>query len=237
MMNPLIKVLDHGHARLVDHMGNDLSVVRAARVSYDADWRTDEDAGKDERLIDYLMRNRHTSPFEAVTFTFEIKAPIFVLRQWHRHRTQSYNEVSARYTELPSEFYVPELDQITHQHSGNKQMRDDVQHPRAELIQAFMIKANMDAHALYQTMLANGVPRELARTVLPLSTYSRMFTTMNLHNLFHFLALRLHEHAQYEIRVFAEAMVDLIAPVVPLSLAAFLKNQAAFEAANEVTKA
>ena len=102
-----MKVLDHGYVRLVDHMGSDLSVVRAARVSYDADWRTGEDEGKDAKLIHYLMKNHHTSPFESVTFTFEVKAPIFVFRQWHRHRTWAFNEVSARYSKLPEEFYVP----------------------------------------------------------------------------------------------------------------------------------
>jgi thymidylate synthase (FAD) len=107
-MADAIHVLDHGHVRLVDHMGSDLSIVRNARVSYDAEWRTGEDEGKDAKLIAYLVKNRHTSPFEAVSFTFDVKAPIFVFRQWHRHRTWSFNEVSARYAELPEEFYVPE---------------------------------------------------------------------------------------------------------------------------------
>lgn len=216
-----IKVLDHGLVRLVDHMGNDLSVIRAARVSYDADWRTGDDAGKDEKLIRYLMRNHHTSPFEAVTFTFEIKAPLFVFRQWHRHRTWSYNEVSARYAELPEEFYVPELSDITTQSTSNKQMRTDAQHPQAALMQSYMRKSMMDAFALYKELLAQGCPRELARSVLPCSTYSRMFATVNLHNLFHFLRLRLHEHAQKEIRVYAEAMLELVEPIVPHAVAAF----------------
>jgi len=220
-----IPVLDHGLVRLVDHMGSDLSIVRAARVSYDADWRTGDDAGKDEKLIAYLLKNHHTSPFEAVSFTFEIKAPLFVFRQWHRHRTWSYNEVSARYSELPEEFYVPELAVITHQHTSNKQMRDDVQHENALLIQSYMRKANMDAFALYKTLLEQGVARELARTVLPCATYSRMFASVDLHNLFHFLRLRLHEHAQMEIRVYAEALLKLVEPIVPYSVQAF-KEQA-----------
>src|SRR5687768_15107954 len=128
----MISVLDHGFIRLVDSMGSDLSVVRSARVSYDAEWRTGEDEGKDAKLINYLMKNRHTSPFESVTFTFEVKAPIFVFRQWHRHRTWSFNEVSARYSELPEEFYVPAVEQITTQSTSNKQMRTDEQHPAAE---------------------------------------------------------------------------------------------------------
>lgn len=216
-----IKVLDHGLVRLVDHMGNDLSIIRAARVSYDADWRTGEDAGKDEKLIGYLMKNHHTSPFEAVTFTFEVKAPLFVFRQWHRHRTWSYNEVSARYSELPEEFYVPELSDITTQSTSNKQMRTDAQHPQAVLMQSYMRKSMMDAFALYKELLAQGCPRELARSVLPTSTYSRMFATVDLHNLFHFLRLRLHEHAQKEIRVYAEAMLELVEPIVPYAVAAF----------------
>jgi len=215
------QVLDHGLVRLVDHMGNDLSIVRAARVSYDADWRTGEDEGKDEKLIAYLMKNHHTSPFEAVTFTFEVKAPLFVFRQWHRHRTWSYNEVSARYSELPEEFYVPELSDITHQSESNKQMRTSQQHDNALLMQSYMRKSMMDAFALYKELLAQGCPRELARGVLPTSTYSRMFATVDLHNLFHFLRLRLHEHAQKEIRVYAEAMLELVEPVVPYAVAAF----------------
>ena len=216
-----IKVLDHGLVRLVDHMGNDLSIVRAARVSYDADWRTGDDAGKDEKLISYLMKNHHTSPFEAVTFTFEVKAPLFVFRQWHRHRTWSYNEVSARYSELPEEFYVPELSDITHQSTSNKQMRTNEQHSNALLMQSYMRKSMMDAFALYKELLVQGCPRELARSVLPTSTYSRMFATVDLHNLFHFLRLRLHEHAQKEIRVYAEAMLELVEPIVPYAVAAF----------------
>lgn len=127
----MINVLDHGFVRLVDSMGSDLSIIRSARVSYDAEWRTGEDEGKDEKLIRYLWKNNHVSPFESVTFTFEIAGPIFVIRQWQRHRW-SYNEVSARYSELPEEFYVPEPRHITTQSSNNKQMRTDEQHKNAE---------------------------------------------------------------------------------------------------------
>lgn len=216
-----IKVLDHGYVRLIDSMGTDLSIVRAARVSYDADWRSGEDAGKDEKLVAYLMKNHHTSPFEAVTFTFEVKAPLFVFRQWHRHRTWSYNEVSARYSELPAEYYIPELHDITTQHTSNKQMRTDEQNCNAERMQTAMIIAASDAFKLYHQLLADGCPRELARAVLPCSTYSRMFATVDLHNLFHFLRLRLHEHAQKEIRVYALALKELIRPIVPAAVAAF----------------
>ncbi|MEO1222221.1 MAG: FAD-dependent thymidylate synthase [Pseudomonadota bacterium] len=120
-----IDVLDHGYVRLVDSMGGDLSVVRAARVSFDAAWRAGEDTGSDHRLIHYLWSHRHTTPFEAVTLTFEVHAPIFVFRQWHRHRTWSFNELSARYRELPEEFYVPAIDQICEQSRSSKQGRGD----------------------------------------------------------------------------------------------------------------
>ena len=216
--NQLIAVLDHGYVRLVDHMGGDLSIVRAARVSYDADWRAN-DEGKDAKLIGYLMRNHHTSPFEAVTLTFEIKAPIFIFRQWHRHRTWSYNEVSARYTELPEEFYVPRV--ITTQSTSNKQMRTDAEAPNMELMRSYMRKSCTDAFNLYHALLEQGCARELARTVLPLATYSRMFATVDLHNLFHFLRLRLHPHAQMEIRVYAQAMLKLAQAVAPVATAEF----------------
>lgn len=214
-------VLDHGFVRLVDYMGDDLSIVRAARVSYDADWRTGENEKSDEKLISYLIRNRHTSPFESVVFTFEIKCPIFIARQWHRHRTWSYNEVSARYTELPEEFYVPKPEHITTQAKDNKQARTQEQHGQADYFQAYMRKIAEGAFAQYKEFLDMGCPRELARTVLPLSTYTRYFGTVNLHNLLHFLSLRLHAHAQYEIRVYAEAILDIISNIVPVTVAAW----------------
>lgn len=223
-MQNKINVLDHGFVRLVDHMGSDLSISRNARVSYDAEWRAGEDEGSDARLINYLYNNGHNTPFEAVTFTFDVKAPIFVFRQWHRHRTQSYNELSARYRELPEEFYIPEPSQITTQSTDNKQMRTDEVHPEAEKFRQMMCTNNEAAFAVYKRMITEGCPRELARSVLPVSTYSHMFATMNLNNLFKFLAERLHPHAQYEIRVYAEAMLELIEPVAPVAVAAFKKK-------------
>jgi len=233
-MNKKIEVLDHGLVRLVDHMGDDLSIVRAARVSYNTEWRSGDDEGKDKKLIHYLMKNRHTSPFEMVQFTFEIKAPIFVFRQWHRHRTWSYNEISARYSELPKEFYIPQVHHIGTQSKHNKQMRDmDDQDGKRGCIHFWryhverltsimmMRNANKESFDTYQILLARGVPRELARSVLPVATYTRMFASVDLHNLFHFLKLRLHEHAQYEIRVYAEAMLALIEPIVPVAVSAF----------------
>ena len=219
-----VSVLNHGLVRLVDHMGSDLSVVRSARVSYDAEWRAGADEGKDAKLIDYLVRNHHTSPLECVQFTFEVKAPIFVFRQWHRHRTWSFNEVSARYSELPEEFYVPEVSQITTQSASNKQMRTSEVHPQAAYFQKLMTEQCESIFKTYRFMLSQGVPRELARGILPVNTYSHMFATVDLHNLAHFLRLRLHEHSQYEIRVYAQAMLDLIEPLVPVTVAAIKKH-------------
>lgn len=230
-----IDVLDHGFVRLVDHMGSDLSISRNARVSYDAEWRAGEDTGSDSRLINYLYNNGHNTPFEAVTFTFDVKAPIFVFRQWHRHRTQSYNELSARYRPLPEEFYIPEPHLVGKQNADNKQMRDPMTPEEFEALPeaeqnivhdmlATMEATNRESFVTYQEMIDNGMPRELARSVLPVGTYSHMFATMNLHNLFRFLAERLHPHAQYEIRVYAQAMLELIEPHVPVAVAAFRKR-------------
>lgn len=220
-MNEEIKVLNHGMIRLIEHMGSDLSVVRNARVSYDSEWRTGADAGKDEKLINFLYKNGHNTPFESATITFEIKAPIFVFRQWHRHRTQSYNELSARYKELPEEFYIPEIDKITTQSTDNKQMRTDEINEHAEVIQAMIGDQNKEAFITYHKMLKLGCPRELARSVLPVGAYSHMFATMNLHNLFRFLSERLHPHAQYEIRVYAQALLEIVEPLYPVCVRAF----------------
>lgn len=214
-----IDVLDHGFVRLVDSMGSDLSVSRAARVSYDAAWRAGEDQGSDARLISYLWRNYHTSPFEAVTFTFEVKAPIFVFRQWHRHRTWSFNELSARYRELPEEFYVPEAALIGTQSKDNKQVRDL---GKSNAQASVAIKESCAASfRAYHALIKDGVPRELARSVLPVATYSHMFATVDLLNLMKFLTLRCHSHAQHEIRVYAEAMKALVRPVVPVCIGAW----------------
>ena len=175
-MSEAIKILDHGLIRLIDHMGGDLSITRNARVSYDAEWRAGEDEGSDARLINYLYKNGHNTPFEAVTVTVEIKAPIFVIRQWHRHRTQSYNELSARYKELPEEFYIPELDQITTQSTDNKQMRTDDINPEAKEIRILMAGQNASAFDCYKKLLSKGCPRELARSVLPVGTYFYVLT-------------------------------------------------------------
>ncbi len=215
------KVLDHGHVRLVDSMGNDLSIVRSARVSYNAEWRAGADSSADEKLIHYLLKNGHSTPFESVTVTFDVKAPIFVFRQWHRHRTQSYNELSARYRELPEEFYVPDLNQITTQSTDNKQMRTTEQHPDGQCFRQSIIEVGEEAFKQYRAMIELGCPRELARSVLPVGTYSHMFSTANLFNWMRFLKERQHPHAQYEIRVYADAIAALLKNVAPIAMAAF----------------
>lgn len=209
-------VLDHGYLRYVDHMGTDDSVVRNARVSYNG-----KVVNEDYKLINYLMRNGHNTPFESCEIQFEIKAPIFVVRQWHRHRTQSYNEVSARYTELPNEYYLPDESQITTQHKDNKQMRTDDVNEEADMIRAAIFHQNEAAFEVYKMMLDKGCPREIARSVLPFGTYTRFFAKSNLHNWFHFLAERLHPHAQYEIMVYAKAILKILEQFYPESVRAF----------------
>lgn len=215
-----IDVLDHGFVRLVDHMGSDLSIVRAARVSYDAAWRAGENEGSDARLIRRLWRDKHTSPFEAVEFQFEVMAPIFVLRQWHRHRTWAFNELSARYRELPQRFYVPKTTVIGEQSKSNKQGRQPSTQKRGREVIDYR-RACTEAFRLYERLLAAGWPRELARAVLPVSTYSHMFAKVDLRNLLHFLDLRLDPHAQHEIRVYAEAILTLIRAIVPAAVEAW----------------
>ena len=224
-MSNRIDVLDHGYVQLVDSMGSDLSIVRSARVSHDADWRAGTDTGSDERLINYLWKNKHTTPFESVVFTFEVKAPIFVFRQWHRHRTWSFNEISARYSELPEEFYVPKPENIGRQAAYTNQAREfvaavgDLEKLKR---QAKAVREhNHLSFDLYHELLERGWPRELARTVLPVATYSRMFGTVNLLNLLKFLTLRCDAHAQYEIQVYADAMLELIRGVAPVAVSAW----------------
>lgn len=219
-----ISCLDHGYVRLVDAMGDDLSIVRSARVSFNAAWRTGQDKGSDERLISYLWKHKHTTPFEAVTFTFEVKAPIFVVRQWHRHRTWTFNEVSARYTEVKEEYYVPSADKIGEVHPSNKQSRviDPNMLETIDMLLPSMIDHSCAAaFEAYRTLLGRGVPREVARMVLPMSTYTSMFATVNLLNLLKFIGLRDTEEAQYEISVYAAALRELIQLIVPVTMKAF----------------
>jgi thymidylate synthase (FAD) len=241
-------VLDHGVVRLLDFMGSDLHIVRAARVSYDAAWRAGEDEANDKKLMRRLWRGKpepvepaealshwhpaplpelpkHSTPFEACTMTFEIMAPIFVFRQWHRHRTQSYNELSARYRELPQTFYLPTRDVIGVQHPTLKQGRapieDEVMLQR-RTDEVEWVRAHCEhSFSLYHRLLSEGWPKELARIVLPFGTYSHMFCTMNLLNFFKFANLRCDPHAQYEIRVYAEAMLNMVADICPASVDLF----------------
>lgn len=223
------QVHDHGFVRLVDSMGNDLSVIRAARVSHDAAWRAGEDSGSDARLIRYLMKNFHTTPFEMVEFTFEVKMPIFIARQWVRHRTASINEVSARYTQLPGEFYLPKPEDIGAQHASHKQTRElDIRMTPADIERRELEIAAVEEHCqrayeLYEELLEAGWPRELARMVLPLNIYTHWFWKIDLKNLLHFLDLRFHSHAQKEIRDYAEPMLQMVAAICPVSVGAWLE--------------
>lgn len=202
--------------KLIEHMGSDESVCQAARVSYAKGTRSVSD---DRGLIRYLMRHWHNTPFEMVEFKFWVKCPIFVARQWLRHRTASVNEVSARYSILPDEFFLPEtlrLQSTKNKQGGEETLQDD----------QFLLlkqKASCDlAFHTYHELLDKGCSRELARTHLPVSTYTEFFWKINLHNLFHFLELRMDSHAQKEIRDLATKMFDLIQPIVPLCTEAFM---------------
>lgn len=230
-----MKLLDHGEIKLIDNMGSDVDIARSARISHQASDLAGEDPVKDAKLINFLYANGHNTPSESVVFKFYIKAPIFVFRQWHRHRTQSYNEASARYTVLSEEFYIPEPHLIGKPHPTNKQARVTISKEEFEqlpfgdkspILRAIDIMKvqNIRSFEVYRDLLSNNVPKELARSVLPVSTYSEMFATVNLHNLFGFLWERMHEHAQYEIRVYANAMFELIEPIVPVAAEAFKKK-------------
>ncbi|MBS1716710.1 MAG: FAD-dependent thymidylate synthase [Armatimonadetes bacterium] len=220
LLDQEIKVLDKGFVRLVDYVGNDQRIVQSARVSYGAGTKT---VREDRGLIHYLIRNWHTSPFEQVSLTFHCKMPIFVARQWVRHRTAKLNEISGRYSVMRDEFYLPDLDQIRFQSARNKQGRADEPLPTDDA--AKVLKQMEDEQkALYQgyeSLLEQGVARELARVNLPNSLYTEWYWTIDLHNLFHFLRLRLDAHAQYEIRVYAEALAKCAKAVAPLAYEAF----------------
>ena len=203
-----INVLDHGFVRLVDVMGDDSSIVQAARVSYGAGTKT---VREDVMLIDYLMRNKHLSPFEMAEVKFHVKAPIFVARQWVRHRTASWNEMSARYSEMREEFYVPNESAVAAQSLTNKQGRDELvaSEDRVRAVEAIQA-ASEDAFSTYRQLLDLGVARELARMVLPVNLYTEWYWKVNLRNLLHFLELRLHSHAQHEIQEYARAILRLV---------------------------
>ena len=216
-------VLDHGFVRVVDYMGDDAAIVQAARVSYGAG--TKHSRG-DEGLIRYLMRHWHSTPFEMCEVKFHVKLPVFVARQWIRHRTANVNEYSARYSILDREFYIPAPDALAAQSTVNNQGRGEtLQGEEAERVLRMLKDDAGRAYDHYEAMLSQegqqGLARELARMNLPANVYTQWYWKCDLHNLFHFLRLRADAHAQYEIRVYAEAMCRIVADWVPAAYAAF----------------
>jgi thymidylate synthase (FAD) len=207
-------VLDKGFIRLVDYLGGDERVVQSARVSYGEGTKTYRE---DAALIDYLLRNRHTSPFEQVVLTFHIKLPIFVARQWVRHRTARLNENSGRYSILKDDFYVPAPEDLACQSADNKQGRSEtvMESAEAEVITAGFEAAQKIAYEDYIQLVEAGLARELARINLPLSLYTELYWQIDLNNLFHFLELRLNPHAQKEIRLYAEVLLNITKKVAP----------------------
>jgi thymidylate synthase (FAD) len=222
-------VLDHGFVRVVDYMGDDGAVVQAARVSYG---RGTRQVREDRGLIRYLMRHRHTTPFEMCEIKVHVKLPIFVARQWIRHRTANVNEYSARYSVLDREFYIPAPEHLAAQSSDNRQGRGTVLEgaEAAEVLDILRADATR-CHANYERMLESdgdegedgrrGLARELARMNLTLNTYTQWYWKVDLHNFMHFLSLRADHHAQYEIRIYAETLLDLMARWVPIVHEAF----------------
>lgn len=213
-------VLDKGFVRLVDYFGGDQRIVQSARVSYGEGTKT---VSQDAALIDYLLRHQHTSPFEQVVMTFHVKMPIFVARQWVRHRTGRMNEVSGRYSIMKDEFYVPALGDISPQSTDNKQGRANEAFPanEAQKIQNEFEASQKRSYDEYSSLLDSGVAREIARINLPLSLYTEFYWEMDLHNLFHFLKLRLESHAQFEIREYAKVLLELVRKVAPMATKSF----------------
>jgi thymidylate synthase (FAD) len=220
LLDQELTVPSSGFVRLVDYMGSDQSIVQAARVSYGGGTKS---VREDRGLIRYLLRHDHTTPFEMVVLKFHIKAPIFVCRQWIRHRTASVNEESARYSIVREEFHEPSVEDVGFQSKDNKQGRSNEPVPQ-EIVDRFLayLKENREtAYSQYEQFLQDNVARELARTVLPLSVYTQFYWQMNLHNLFHFLRLRLDPHAQKEIRDFAQQVALCAKAVAPYAWEAF----------------
>ncbi len=217
-------VLDHGFIRVIDYMGDDGAITQAARVSYGKGTRTvQNDAG----LIRYLMRHQHTTPFEMCEVKFHVKLPIFVARQWIRHRTANVNEYSARYSILDREFYVPAPGQLAAQSRSNNQGRGTpLQGAEAERVLEILKTDSARAYDHYEEMLddsggKSGLSRELARMNLPASVYTQWYWKTDLHNLLHFVHLRGESHAQFEIRAYADVMCQILADWVPITYAAF----------------
>ena len=226
-----IEVLDHGFIRVIDYMGDDTSIVQSARVSYG---KGTKQISNDKGLIKYLMRHRHSTPFEMCEIKFHIKLPIFIARQWIRHRTANVNEYSARYSILDKEFYIPSPENLATQSATNNQGRGDVlTTEEASNVIDILRRDAEQTYSNYETLLNEnssgetiddnkaGIARELARMNLTLNTYTQWYWKIDLNNLLHFLALRADGHAQYEIRVYADAMLDIVRKWVPLTYAAF----------------
>jgi thymidylate synthase (FAD) len=214
-------VLDHGHIVLMDHMGDDAAIVQAARTCYQKGTKKVND---DRNLIRYLMRNRHSSPFESCVAKFHVKLPIFVERQWARHRTAGWNEVSARYSELPEEYYIPRTEDVCAQSKINKQGRDEpIESASADAFRAHSKDVARYAFDVYHTSLECDIARELARISLPLGTYTEKVWWINLKNLLDFLSLRMDSHAQWEIRQYANIIGhQIVATLFPLVWEAFV---------------
>jgi thymidylate synthase (FAD) len=227
MLHEAVPVLDHGFVRVVDYMGDDAAVVQAARVSYGRGTRR---VSEDEGLIRYLMRHRHSTPFEMCEIKYHVKLPIFVARQWIRHRTANVNEISARYSVLDREFYLPSPEHLAVQSESNRQGRGEaLGEDEAAAVLALLRRDAEQAYATYSTLLnedgvdpdRRGLARELARMNLTLNTYTQWYWKADLHNLLGFLALRADPHAQYEIRAYAEAMLRGVEAWVPMTWRAF----------------
>jgi thymidylate synthase (FAD) len=228
-----LPVLDHGFVRVIDYMGDDAAVVQAARVSYGRGTRR---VSEDQGLLNYLMRHRHTTPFEMCEIKYHIKLPIFVARQWIRHRTANVNEYSARYSILDNEFYIPSPEHLAAQATANRQGRGEVlEGPEAQRVLDLLREDAERAYAGYTELLnedasgqaidpqRSGLARELARINLTLGFYTQWYWKIDLHNLMHFLSLRADPHAQYEIRAYAEVILDTVKRWVPMIYAAFLE--------------
>ena len=216
-------VLDKGFIRLVDYLGGDGRVVQSARVSYGEGTKSYRE---DAALIDYLIRNSHTSPFEQVILTFHVKLPIFVARQWVRHRTARLNEISGRYSVMKDDFYVPAPEDVASQSKDNKQGRsaDAMEPALAEKIRTEFAEDQKAAYAAYNSLVNEGLARELARINLPLSLYTEWYWQIDLHNLFHFLELRLDAHAQKEIRDYAKVLFEIAKKVAPRCCESFERH-------------
>jgi len=230
-----IKILDHGFIRVVDYMGNDSSIVQAARVSYGSGTKK---VSQDKGLISYLMRHYHNTPFEMCDIKFHIKLPIFVARQWIRHRTASVNEYSARYSILGKDYYIPEADQMAVQSKTNMQGRGQLlSAEESEKVANLLREDSERCYKNYADMLNEDsegntidenspkLARELARMNLTMNYYTEWYWKINLHNLLHFIRLRADAHAQYEIRVYAEVMLDIVKKWVPFTFDAFQEHR------------